>query len=400
MNFPHYIAKRYLFTKSSNNAINIITFIAALGVVVGTIALFIVLSVFSGLKEFSLSFINMADPDLKITAAQGKSFFFTDSLENVLNQKDIAVYSKVVEEKAFFNYKNKSTVANIKGVDTNYLSINPIDSVIYDGNWLDFDAPTTAVVGNNISAQLSMGVYDVINPLKVYVPKPGKGYINNPKNAFNQINIQPVGVFRLTEEIDKKYVFVPLETIQKLLKYKPNELSSLELKLVEGAKPKEVAKSLRVALGNGFAVKTRMQLNALYYKMINTENFVSYLIFTLILIIAMFNIVGAIIMMILDKRENLYTLFSLGTNLKEIKKIFVYQGFLLTFYSLVFGLIIAVTIVLLQKFYGFIMITPSLPYPVKFTYSNMSVVIVTILLLGYIAALIASSRISKKLIER
>lgn len=400
MKFPLYIAKRYLFTKSSNNAINIITLIAALGVVVGTIALFIVLSVFSGLKEFSLGFINMADPDLKITAAEGKSFFFTDSVEAALNQKDIATYSKVVEEKAFFNYKNKSTIANIKGVDENYLYINPIDSAIYDGNWIDFDVPATAVVGNSISAQLSLGTYDVINPLKVYVPRPGKGYINNPKNAFDQISLQPVGVFRLTEDIDKKYVFVPLETVQKLLKYKSGQLSSIEIKLKSGANEDYMVQQLNDMLGDKFTVQTRVQLNALYYKMINTENFVSYLIFTLILIIAMFNIVGAIVMMILDKRENLYTLFSLGTHIKDIKKIFVYQGFLLTLYSLILGLIISVAVVLLQKHYGFIMITPSLPYPVEFTFMNLFVVIVTILLLGYFAALIASSRISKKLIGR
>ena len=399
MSFPLYIAKRYLFTKSSNNAINIITLIAALGVIVGAIALFIVLSVFSGLKEFSLDFIKISDPDLKISAEKGKSFFFTDSVAKILQDKKIASYSKVVEERAFFEYKDKSHIASIKGVDANYLLVNNIDTAIYVGEWLDKEAINTVVVGRGISSALSLGTYDFIESLKVSVPKPGKGYINNPKTAFNQLNLQPIGIFSLTEELHNKYVFSHLPIAQSLLNYKPNQISAIELKLALNSDKNKVKKELQIKLGDDFKIETREQLNAAFHKMLNSENLVFYLIFTLILIIALFNVVGAIIMMILDKKENLKTLFSLGATIKEIKKIFILQGFLLTFFGLIIGLFIAIVFVLLQKKFGLIMITSSLAYPVKFEMANVIIVFFTIITLGFLAAKIASSRISKKIIQ-
>ncbi len=399
MSFPLYIAKRYLFTKSSNNAINIITLIAALGVIVGTFALFIVLSVFSGLKEFSLDFIRVSDPDLKISIDKGKTFLFTDSISSVLQDEKIAHYSKVVEERAFFNYRDKSHIASIKGVDANYLLVNNIDTAIYIGEWLDKEAMQGVVIGNGVSSTLSLGTYDFIESLKVYVPKPGKGYINNPKTAFSQLNLQPVGVFKLTEELDKKYVFSHIELAQNLLNYKTNQISAIELKLAADVDEYEVIQLLQNKLGNSYKIETREQLNAVFHKMLNTENLVSYLVFTLILIIALFNVIGAIVMMILDKKDNLKTLFSLGATIKEIKRIFIIQGFLLTFFGLLIGLFLSITFVILQEKLGFIMITTELAYPVEFRIMNVVIVFFTILILGFLAARIASSRISNKILQ-
>ena len=399
MNFPLYIARRYLLSKSSNNAINIITIIATLGVIVSTIALFIVLSVFSGLRDFSLSFIKTADPDLKIASVKGKSFLFTDELEKALVKDKIAAYTKVIEERVFLSYGEKSHVASIKGVDTNYLHVNRMDTAVYFGNWVNYDAKYTVVVGSGISTILSIGTYDFLESLKIYVPKPGKGYINNPKTAFNQVGAQTIGVTRLTDEIDKKFVYSNIELAQDLLNFKPNQITAIELKVSEGANAGDVQKELQERLGDGFAVKTRQQLNSVFYKMLNTENLVSYLVFTLILIIALFNVIGAIVMMIIDKRENLKTLFHLGTGVKDIRKIFVFQGFLLNLFGLFVGLLVAIPFVLLQKKYGFIMITNSLAYPVEFRLMNVMVVIITIIVLGFLSAKIASARISKKLIE-
>jgi len=399
LNFPLYIARRYLLSKSSNNAINIITIIATLGVIVSTIALFIVLSVFSGLRDFSLSFIKTADPDLKIASVKGKSFLFTDELEKALVKDKIAAYTKVIEERVFLSYGEKSHVASIKGVDTNYLHVNRMDTAVYFGNWVNYDAKYTVVVGSGISTILSIGTYDFLESLKIYVPKPGKGYINNPKTAFNQVGAQTIGVTRLTDEIDKKFVYSNIELAQDLLNFKPNQITAIELKVSEGANAGDVQKELQERLGDGFAVKTRQQLNSVFYKMLNTENLVSYLVFTLILIIALFNVIGAIVMMIIDKRENLKTLFHLGTGVKDIRKIFVFQGFLLNLFGLFVGLLVAIPFVLLQKKYGFIMITNSLAYPVEFRLMNVMVVIITIIVLGFLSAKIASARISKKLIE-
>ncbi len=386
-------------SKSSNNAINIITIIATLGVIVSTIALFIVLSVFSGLKDFSLSFIRTADPDLKITSVQGKSFLFTDDLEKALVKDKIAAYSKVIEERVFLSYGEKSHVASIKGVDTNYLHVNRMDTAIYFGNWVNYKAKYTVVVGSAISTVLSLGSYDFSESLKIYVPKPGKGYINNPKTAFNQVGAQTIGVYRLTDDIDKKYVYSNLGLAQDLLNYEPNQITALELKLKDGVNVSEIQQELKENLGNDYDVRTRQQLNSVFYKMLNTENLVSYLVFTLILVIALFNVIGAIVMMIIDKRDNLKTLFHLGADIKEIRKVFVLQGFLLTLFGLVVGLSIAIPFVLLQKKYGFIMITQTLAYPVEFHLINVMLVVFTIVVLGFIAAKIASARISKKLVE-
>lgn len=399
LNFPLYIAKRYLFSKSTNNTINIITLIATVGVIIGTLALFIVLSGFSGLRTFSIRFLNTSDPDIKITASQGKSFYFTDSIKNMLDgQNNIASYSKVIEERAFFDFNKKTHIAYIKGVDTNYIQVNRLDTTVYAGTWLDKEFPLGAVVGNGIADVLSIGVFDFIEPLKIYVPKPGKGYITNPNNAFNKIHSQPIGVFALTDEIDTKFTFISIELAQELLNYYPDQISGIELNVADMDQREQLITSLKNNLGLRFNVETREQLNAVFYKMLNTENFVSYLIFTLILIIALFNVIGAIIMMILDKRDNLRTLYNLGATIREIKKIFVLQGFLLSAVGLFIGLSVGVILVLLQKKYHLFMITQHLAYPVEFTYMNVLTVISTILVLGFLASKIASSRISRKLV--
>lgn len=399
MNFPLYIARRYLLSKSSNNAINIITLIATIGVIVSTIALFVVLSVFSGLKDFSLSFIRTSDPDLKITSVEGKSFHFNDSVRNALMLDRIQSYTKVVEERVFLSYVDKSHVASIKGVDTNFLHVNRLDTAVYFGNWVNYEAKHTVVVGSAISMALSIGTYDFLEALKIYVPKPGKGYITNPKTAFNQVKAQTIGIYRLTDDIDRKYVYANLALAQDLLNYEEDQISAVEIRLADESDLQTVQDDLRSRLGPGFEVRTRQQLNSVFYKMLNTENLVSYLVFTLVLIIALFNVIGAIVMMIIDKRDNLRTLFHLGSEIRDIRRIFVFQGFLLTGFGLLTGLLVAIPLVILQKKYGFIMITQSLAYPVEFRAINVLVVVVTLLVLGFVASQIASGRISKKLVE-
>jgi len=398
MNFPFYIAKRYLVSKSSNNAINIITIIAAIGVVVSTIALFIVLSVFSGLRNFSLNFIQVSDPDLKISAVEGKSFLFTEKIRKELIQEKIAAYSKVIEERAFFSYQDKSHIAVIKGVDSNYLAVSRLDTAVYFGDWIDYEVKQTVVVGSGISSILSVGAYDFMESLKIFVPKPGEGYISNPENAFESVQALPIGIYKLTEEIDKKIVYGNLSLAQELLNYKPDQITALELKVRNPKEVKEVQRDLKEKLGHAFKVQTREQLNSVFYKMLNTENIASYLVFTLVLIIALFNVIGAIVMMIIDKKSNLKTMYHLGTEIKDIRRIFIFQGFLLTLSGLFIGLFIAIPIILLQKKYGLVMITEYLAYPVEFHLSNVLIVALTIVVLGYLAAILASSRITRKLV--
>ena len=400
MNFPLYIAKRYLFAKTGNNAINIITIIASFGVIVGALALFIILSGFSGLRTFSDGLLEVSDPDIKITSVKGKTFLYTKEIHQIL-EKDSATHavSKVIEERVFLAYNDKNEVAYIKGVEENYTAVSPIDSVLSFGSWIDKDMSNTAVVGNGISRKLSLGILSFGTPLSILVPKPGVGFIN-PSNAFYKMNVQIVGTYAGTEDFENKYVFVSISDARKLLKFKENQFTGIEIKRNNTSDSDVYSETLQKQLGSQFKVQTKAQLNEVFYKVINTENLVSYLIFTLIVIIALFNVIGAIIMIIIDKKSNLKTLFSLGATVKEIKKVFVIQGFLLTFFGMFIGIILGVLLVLLQKHFGLFMITQHLPYPVAFRFSNLLIVIGTLSVLGFIASKIASSRISKAFIEK
>lgn len=401
MNFSFYIAKRYLIAKSGNNTINIITIIASFGVIVGALALFVILSGFSGFKTFTNSMLNDSDPDIKVTIVKGKSFFYTDSIASiVLKTAGVQSIATSIEERAFLQYKRKEHIAYIKGVSANYTEITPIDSILIVGQWLDSDYVNSAVIGSGISDKLSLGISNFGELLAIKVPKSGTGLILSQSAAFSSVGTQIVGVYSGTEEFANRYVFVALQLAQKLLNYQENQISSLEIKLTDAVDHDSVAEALQQNLGTNFKVATRMQLNALTYKVLNTENLVSYLIFTLIIVIALFNVIGAIIMMIIDKKNNLKTLFNLGVTVKEIKRIFVYQGFLLTLFGLSVGLIIGVLLVFLQQKFQLFMITPSIPYPVELRFLNVAVVAFTITILGFVAAKIASSRISVGFIER
>ncbi|MBS9774985.1 MAG: ABC transporter permease [Tenacibaculum sp.] len=399
MNFSFYIAKRYLFSKTSTNAVNIITLIAMFGVIIGSLALFIILSGFSGLRTFSYSLLETSSPDLKITAKKGKSFVFTSNIKEVLqNNSDIKLYSPTVEERVFLQYKDRNHIANIKGVGSNYNKITDIDSSLVMGEWINKDYLNTAVIGGGISYKLSLGILNFGGQLEILVPKAGKGFIN-PNNAFSSVKTQIVGVYEGTEEFQNKYVFTNISLAQELLSYKENQISAIEIKLINNELSNNVKSKLQEELGSNYRVETREQLNSLFYKVINTENFISYLIFTLIVIIALFNVIGAIIMMIIDKKENLKTLFNLGTGITEIKKIFVFQGFLLTLVGMVIGLFIGIILVLVQQKYSLFMIAQNIPYPVEFRWMNLFTVIITISVLGFIASKIASSRINTNFIK-
>lgn len=399
MNFPLYIAKRYLFSKSKNNAINIITGIAAVGIVVGAMALFVVLSVFSGLREFSLSFSNDFDPDIKGTAVTGKFFTLTSQQEQKLNQiPGIASYSKVLEERVLFFFDGKEQVTYLKGVDSKFTQTNVVEQNVVNGKWLK---PNTieVVIGYGISEKLSLGLYDFNNPFEVYVPRKGKGVIESEAEAFNKTRLIPVGIYAISEDLDQKYVFCDLTLAQELLELQPNQLSGLELKLKPNADEASVMKAVADLFQNKLQIRNRAQQNATLYKMLNTENIAVYLIFTLVIIIALFNLIGALIMMILDKKSNLKTLHSLGSDIKDLKKIFLLQGSLLSVFGGLVGLVLGIIIVLIQQQFKWVMITESLAYPVVFSIQNVAIVFATIVTLGVVSSWIASSRVSPKLLD-
>tara|TARA_R110002050_G_scaffold229051_2_gene364643 strand:+ start:1911 stop:3116 length:1206 start_codon:yes stop_codon:yes gene_type:complete len=399
LNFPLHIAKRYLRSKSSNNAINFITYIAVIGVILGAASLFIVLSGFAGLKNFTLKFSSVVDPDLKAEPTIGKSFLLSEAQIEKLNQiDDIAVYSKIIEERAFISFDEKTYLANIKGVDEHFQKVVAIDSVLEYGSWLD-QKSNQIVVGWGIANNLSMGVLDYSKTVNVYVPKPGKGQITSIKNAFNSVRTLNVGIFSINEKFDDSYVFTSLDLAQNLLNYQPNQTSAIEFKLKAGVDENVAKQNIQTVLGADVIIKNRAQLNDALYKMLNTENLAVYLIFTLVLIIAFFNIIGSLVMMMLDKKKSLNTLFNIGATVKDIRKIFFLQGSLMSIVGGIIGLVVAIIIALLQKAFDLVMITPSLAYPITIKIENFFVVFFTISILGIIASKIASVRITKSLVQ-
>lgn len=399
MNFPLYIAKRYLFSKSSTNAINIMTLIASGGVIISAAALFIVLSVFAGLKAYSLQFSSFVDPDLKLTPVEGKSFLWSNTeASKLLRIEGVAAYSKIIEERVIIKTENKNQVAILKGVDVNFIKVTHIDSMLTKGTWVSPNS-NDVVSGWGISNNLSFGVFNFLKPLALYVPKPGKGQPSSIKGYYNTAYVTNVGLFTINPELDNKYVFADISLAKSLLNYKDNQLSALELKLKPNADASKVRTQLETTFKNRFTIKNRAQLNDALFKMLNTENLAIYLIFTLVIVIALFNVIGAIIMMILDKKKSLNTLFNLGTETKTIKTIFFLQGSLMTVVSGIIGVTIGLLVVFLQQTFELILLTPDLPYPVKLHFTNVIIVLFTIFALGIIASKIASQRITEKLVK-
>ncbi|WP_310994249.1 ABC transporter permease [Aequorivita marina] len=406
MNFSLYIAKRYLFSKSSNNAINIITGIAALGVIVAAMALFIVLSAFSGLKDFSLQFTNIFDSDLKIVPDSGKTISFSEAQKAQLNNLEgVETFSEIIEERVFLHYKGKNHIAYIKGVDTLYGKVTQLDSIMYFGEWL-IPHEHQVVVGLSTIAKLSMGVNDYTDLLEIYVPKPGTGQLNalDPSDAFTKENVVVSGVYQVNEDLDAKYVFSDLDFARNLLGLDSSKISSVELKLLPDASRMggQMEENVRAEINNIFPenirIKNRIQQNDALYKMLNAENLAVYLIATLVVIIALFNVIGSIIMMILDKRKNIKTLYNMGASLPEIRRIFFLQGTLMAVFGGIIGILLGILAVFAQLKFEFVAITSTLAYPVKMELINVVIVFVTIAVLGLIASKIASSRVREKLL--
>ena len=394
MNFPLYIAKRYVRSKSSQNAVNIINLITSLVIVIGSAALFIVLSGFAGLKTFSLQFSNTFDPDLKALPVTGKFFAITEEQEQALNKVNgVASYAKELEEKVSLKHREKSHIGLIKGIDSNYTTVTGMDNTILYGLWRVNEEQAVAGIGVVNTLGLSINQ----SPLTVLALKPGKGSL-----SLKDLKTKPwfvSGVFGVEENLDKLYVFADLLSVQTLLEKDKNQISGLNFKLLNTTDVVSVKNEIAAILGNNIILKDRQELNSTLHRMLNTENLATYLIFTLVLIIALFNVVGAIIMMILDKQQNLKTLYNLGTTVKKLRSIYFVQGILVTGIGGIIGVTLGSLLIWSQLTFEWLKITPSLAYPVEYQFVNVLTVLATIMVLGVIASKIASSRITKKLIS-
>ena len=368
--------------------------LAIVGVIVSAAAMIVVLSGFSGLKNYSLEFISSVSPDLKVTSVKGKSFEFTEKMQNFLDDKKV-IYSSSYEDKALLSINENNRIVVIKGVGKNFPKEN-INSIMYQGNWFK-PGLDEIVVGWSTAFDLGISTQDALNPVRVYIPKAGKNQVFSERDVLRSRNMLAAGIFSINEELNKSVVFTGLETSRLLFGLGKNEVGAINLfNLDNSALSSEVLASF---FGPDFEVENRVQQNKTLYKMLNTEQIAIYLIFSLIVVVALFNMFGALLMMVLEKRENLKTLMVLGLSNKEVGKIFFYQGLLISFSGCTIGLLIGSLLLFLQHSFSILMITPSLAYPIGFELNNYLVVFVTVMVLGAIAATIVSHHVKKSILQ-
>ena len=380
------IAWRYFFSKSGQTVINRINSIALLVIIVATSALMIVLSAFSGLKDFGLSFSNIFDPDFRIIPKLGKTISLDNSKIRRLEKVDgIKAFSPILEEKVFLSFKEKNQVANLKGVGLDYLNVIPADSLVSVGEWLVPES-NAIVAGYGIGADMNLGVYDYGSFLNISIPRKNSNS-SLRQNPFYTQQAVTIGLYQISEDIDQKYIFSTIDFARDLLQYPQNVFSSIEIKASPEANSKDLKKKIQKIMGDSVQIKDRTQINTALYKMLNTEHLAIYLIFTLVLIVALFNVVGALVMMILDKKPQMNILKAMGVTQQQLRQIFFCLGMMIISFGGGIGLVLSSIIILIQQWNPFINIPgTSLAYPVKWEFENIFVVMGTLLLLGSIAS--------------
>lgn len=391
MKLSLYIAKRYLFAKKSRNAINVISSISVAGVTIGTMALIIVLSVFNGLETLVRSIFNTFDPDLKITPLTGKTFI-PDSAKLILLSRvnGVDCYSLCVEENALLKYGDKQYIATIKGVDDNYSQVTGIDSSMWDGEFILYSEQGRpyAVPGMGIANYLGIRV-NFITPLIIYVPKRSGSADLNPEDAFIRNYIFPSGIYQVEQEYDSKYVFVPVNFARDLLEY-ISEVSSVEIKFKPGVQESAVQKEVTEIFGKDFIVQNKFEQQEIFYKVMRSERLAIFFILTLIIVIASFSIIGSLTMLIIEKERDIEILRSLGADNALIRKIFIFEGWLISIFGAVAGIILGFIICWIQQEYGIIRLHgESLvmdAYPVVMKIKDFIIVPLTVLLIGFWAA--------------
>ena len=384
------IAWRYFFSKSGQTVINRINSIALLVIIVATSALMIVLSAFSGLKDFGLSFSNIFDPDFRIIPKLGKTISLDSSKIHRLEKVDgIKAFSPILEEKVFLSFKAKNQVAHLKGVGLDYLNVIPADSLVSIGEWLVPES-NAIVAGYGIGADMNLGVYDYGSFLNISIPRKN---LNSSlrQNPFYTQQAVTIGLYQISEDIDQKYIFSNLDFARDLLQYPQNVFSSIEIKASPEANSKDLKEKIQKIMGGSVQIKDRTQINTALYKMLNTEHLAIYLIFTLVLIVALFNVVGALVMMILDKKPQMNILKAMGITQHQLGQTFFLLGMMIVLFGGIIGLVLSSVVILIQQWDPFINIPgTSLAYPVKWEFENILIVMGTLLLLGSLASAWAS----------
>ena len=403
MRLPLFIARRYLFSKKSQNVVNIISGFSVVAVAIGTLALVVVLSAFNGLENLVISLFDAFDPDIKITAVEGKTFNASTFPKEQLKKLDgVAYYVDVVEENALLEYRKQQYIGTVKGVEDDFLKMTGLDTMMTAGvlKLLEYDVPQ-AIVGQGIANSLGISVNDQFNPLTIYMPKRGLKKTINPNDAFITKKIHTSGVFSIQKDFDIKYVLVPLSFAKDLLQY-DQQISSVEIAVGAKADLTSVQEEIKAIVGPSFTVANRYEQHDFLYKIMKTEKWAVFLILTFILVIATFNSMASLTMIIMDKKKDIGILWSIGAEISVIKRIFFNESMMITFLGNISGIIIGSIICYLQQNYGLVklgenFVTDSIP--VSLQAPDLVYIFVTVTVIGLLASWLPISRISTKSIS-
>jgi lipoprotein-releasing system permease protein len=399
MNTSIFIARRYLFSRKKMNAVNIISGVSMLGVFIGSAALIIILSVFNGLEHMILGLYSNFTPQIKVEPRFGKTFDPNTTYFMQLHaDKQLFSFTQELQEKALMRYGDKQVIGIIEGVSDDFLKNKQLDSTIQEGSFtLKQDSAIYAVVGGNVANSLGVNIRDEQTYLQVYVPNRKSMGGGNPLDEFVVRNILPSGIFSIQQDFDD-IVVTPLEFARGLLN-EPTEVSAIELNYKQGANLAAIQTNLQNKLGNGFTVKNRIQQNTELYKTLNYERWFIFMILVFVLIIAIFNIIGSLTMLVIDKRKDIAILTGLGAGKNIIQGIFFFEGMMISLIGCVGGIVLGLVFCLLQQHYGWIRMGSSAtvidPYPIELRPGDFGLVFLTVGIIAVIASGI-SARLSIK----
>lgn len=404
MNFPFYIARRYLFSKKSHNAINIISMVSVCGVVVATIALVCALSVYNGFNDLVSTLFSSFDPELKITPRTGKVFDPQDSqIEKVKKLPSIDVWCEVLEDNALVRYDNRQVVAVVKGVDKSFEQLASIDSVLVDGNFiLQDDVVDYAIPGIGMASALGVNA-GYLSPMEFYAPKRDeKVNLSNPATSFQVSYAYAGAVFCINQQVyDENYILVPISLTRELFKYE-TEVSSIEIKLRPSSNFSSDKDEITSILGKDFIVQDRFEQQEASYKMMQIEKWMTFLILSFILAIALFNVVGSLSMLMIEKQEDVKTLRNMGASDSLISRIFLFEGWLIAGFGALIGILIGIILCLIQQEFGLLKLGQTTgafivdAYPVRVALSDVITVFITVVTIGFIAAWYPVHHLGKK----
>jgi len=392
MNLPLFIAFRYFKARRSRHIINWISRISVAGITLGTMALIIVLSVFNGLDHLIRSLFGSFDPDIKITAFEGKTFT-ADSilLSRVGAIAGVADYCRVLEENALLKYRDRQAIATIKGVGPEFTRVSGLDSLIVDGE-VRFDPADTpmGVIGQELAGELGVGL-NFINPINIYVPKRTGRLLLNPLQSINHQYIFPSGVFGVQQDYDSKYLIVPIEFARELFDYSANEVSALEISVNDTRRIPEIMKQLSAVFGTDFKISDRLGQHADFYRVMASEKWAIVLILGFILMVASFNTISSLTLLMLEKKGDMQIMLGMGASQLKVRRIFLWEGLLVTGVGMLIGLIAGALICLLQQQFGFVRFPDSGSfvvniYPVRMIPGDFLLVTGLVGLIGYFAA--------------